>query len=154
MQPAGHRPDQVGRCRLLVVSGLLVLVSGFMPWFSPVDDDYPMTSPGWGSGFLAVMALVLAALLTIAASARLVLSQAPARAGRLLSWDPVLPVIAAGIAVLCILLAWLLPQPATDPALASAVDRHADYGLFVDLVGALGQLAAVAAPTRSARYVG
>lgn len=112
-----HRTAAAGH----LAGGALVLVSGFLPWFTPVDSSYDTSRSGW-SGSLAPLAFVLGVGLALAAALPLAAGRVPplGRAVRR-SGVPVLSagvsVLVAGAACMIVLVVWLLGASFADPVL-------------------------------------
>lgn len=143
--PGGPLPAAVAA----VTGAVLVLVSGFLPWFAAPDGALGLRRSGWAGGPAATVGLILATGLAVATFAHMIFGRPRfgwPGSGDLLADAPAaarLVAAAAGGAVLCILLAWLMPPRVSDPVLRASLDTVAAPGLFVGLAGALAQLAAV-----------
>ncbi|OAA18812.1 hypothetical protein UG55_109915 [Frankia sp. EI5c] len=169
MEPSGGQlargPATATATAGIMAGGVLVVVSGFLPWFTPVDGAYGTSFSGWELGPAGPLALALGAGLALAAAfphvARRVqpLSSAAARV-RLPPPSAGLSAVAAGVAVIALLVVWLAAPTFTDPVLPGlgpesgmagdpgwpgtgpAMPGAAAAGLYTALAGTLTELVA------------
>lgn len=115
----------------LVGTGLVVFISGFLPWYGASFFGFSVSASGWQSGFLAWFPLVLCTAVTVVAAARAFGNvQLPAVS----AFGPALLLLTVtGLATLLILLRWL-----TLPG-ASGLETGPRAGLFLGLIAAAGQ---------------
>ncbi|EFC81242.1 hypothetical protein [Parafrankia sp. EUN1f] len=152
--PVGDRPTPDSAGAGILTGGLLVLVSGFLPWFTPADSSYRSAASCWSLGPVAAAVFVLGLGLMFAVVLPLVVRWFPlARPAfaRLVAlraaWSRVVwpgvgrrlrpprltigvSVAVAGAAVLAVLAGWLMAPSFTDPALPGP-GRAAEAGVLL-----------------------
>ncbi|KPM51318.1 hypothetical protein CcI49_15790 [Frankia sp. CcI49] len=156
--PAGDRPTPDSARAGILTGGLLILVSGFLPWFTPVDSSYRSAASCWSLGPAAAAVFVLGLGLMFAVVLPLVVRWFPSSrpsSARLVAlraarsrvvWPGVVrrlrpprltvgvSVAVAGAAVLAVLAGWLMAPSFTDPALPGP-GRVAEAGVLLPWPG-------------------